>query len=279
MREKILIPLIHLELESGCSLKLNDSEEIIKSSDLDNGISIPFNPIPKFFFLGLTRDGERPRRALDRILILFKLYRDNLVLSNIILNEKGQIIDQLPHYTYWKDVDRKLSNYLISKKEEQDFKSFWNKYTKINYFNFALNRFHIADYNVYSEFRLINYVECLEFLFVPDSSSGEISYKFKIRGTKILGESKTQSEKENILMNLKNLYNLRSSIVHGNTKKKIKLKSDKKWEDFLVILRDYCRESIKFIFEFGCLDDSSKRKDILEKMVVFGSKTNLKNDV
>ena len=111
---------------------------------------------------------------------------------------------------------------------------------------------------------------------MPDSSSGEISYKFKIRGTKILGENKTQSEKESILINLKNFYNLRSAIVHGNTKKKIKLKNDKKWEDFLIILRDYCRESIKLIFEFGCLDNSNKRKEILEKMVVFSLEAKLK---
>ena len=244
MSERIFIPLFNFNIEPENYFELNEIDKIISYNDFLVTEKINSNKTPKYWFSTIPKKGEEPRRTLDRILIIFKLFKDSLVLSNIIFNEEGKHIDLLPHYTYWEDLERDLNYYIITAVEKPIFKIFWNKYNIINNFNFAVNRFHLADYNVYLKYRLINYIECLEYLFVPDSSSGEISYKFRTRGTIILGIKKTLSEREIIFNQLKEFYTLRSAIVHGNKKNEKKIMRNKKWEDSLKKLRFYCRQAI-----------------------------------
>jgi len=206
------------------------------------------------------------------VLIIFKLFKDGLVLSNVLFNDDLKIIDKLPHYTHWIDQDRGLPEYIISVEEEKSFIDFWNEFKNIDYSNFTFNRFHLADYNPYSRDRLVNYVESLEFLFVPDSSDGEISYKFRTRGTLVLGQDKSPSERETIYKQLKDAYDLRSAIVHGNKNKENKILRNKKWEDHLRYLRCFTRESIKFYFRYKCLDDNERRRKLMERMMLFNCK-------
>lgn len=215
--------------------------------------------------------GEKPRRTLDRILIVFKLFKDRLVLSNIIL-AGNKIIDNLLHYTHWVDKDRGVPLYYLSEDEESTFCEFWKEFFEIGYANFAVNRFHLADYVAYSPDRFVNYVETLEYLFVPDSDEGEISYKFRSRGAQILGKNKEPDDREEIYLELKDAYKLRSAIVHGETNKINKLLRNKTWEANIQPIRCYSREAIKFFFQAGCLDNADKRRKLLEKMLIFESK-------
>jgi len=216
-------------------------------------------------------EGEKRRRTLDRILIVFKLFKDRLVLSNIILAGNKKIY-KLPHYTHWVDGDRGVPLYYLNEDEESTFCEFWKEFFEIDYANFAVNRFHLADYMAYSTDRFVNYVEALEYLFVPDSKDGEISYKFRSRGAQIFGKNKEPDDREEIYLELKDAYKLRSAIVHGETNKINKLLRNKTWEENIQPIRCYSREAIKFFFQAGCLDNADKRRKLLEKMLIFESK-------
>lgn len=269
--KNIIIPLFNFNLEG---LKIIDLEnvKIIPIENTPNSNKIGGGPKPKYILKTGKIEGEETRRTLDRMLIIFKLFKDSLVLSKVIFNDNWETIDKLPHYTHWIDQDRGLPEYVISIREERFFKDFWNEFKEIDCNNFAVSKFHLADYSPYSRDRLVNYVESLEFLFVPDSSNGEISYKFRSRGTLVLGQNKSVSERKTIYKQLKDAYDFRSAIVHGNKNKENKMLKTKKWEDYLQYLRYFTRKAIKFYFRYGCLDDNEKRRKLMERTMIFGCK-------
>ncbi len=264
--QKLTIPLDNFDRDRSYVLNLG-GPRIISTTE----VSIPIQvPQCKYILEMDSREGEIPRRTLDRVLTVFKLFKDSLVLSKIVVI--GTKIDYLPHYTHWIDQDRGVPLYHLSKNEEPEFCKFWEGYIEINPINFAVSRFNLADYRAYSTDRFVDYVESLEYLFVPDSGEGEISYKFRIRGTLILGIDKSSKKRRRIFDNLKEAYSLRSAIVHGNQKKIDKYLRNRTWEDVIKPIRCYAREAIKYFYREGCLDNSDDRKKLIERRIIFNSK-------
>ncbi|MCX6660430.1 MAG: HEPN domain-containing protein [Candidatus Bathyarchaeota archaeon] len=218
-----------------------------------------------------VRDDELPRRTLDRALTVFKLFKDDLVLANLIF-DGDKLVDYLPHYVHWIDRDRGLKQYQLDKNEASEFADFWKEFIGLPPGNFAVYRFHLADYRAYSRDRLTDYVESLEYLLVPDSGEGEIGYKFRSRGCLLFGENVDASKREAIYNELKELYELRSAIVHGDSSRESRLVPDNIWENRLRPLRHYNREAIKLFFRARCLEDSDKRRALLEKKLLFEAK-------
>lgn len=72
--------------------------------------------------------------------------------------------------------------------------------------------------------RLLDLITILEVLFVPDGRSGEIGYKLRARGTRLLSKVMAVEPKE-MWNTLKNLYDLRSKAVHGGDLAEISGKS------------------------------------------------------
>lgn len=271
MNGNTIIPLSNFNLEESKIIDLGNANIIpIEGTAIYNKIKM--EPKPKYILKIRTIEREKPRRTLDRVLIIFKLFKDRLVLSNVIFNDDLKGIDYLPHYTHWVDQDRGLPEYVISSHEERSFIDFWNEFKEIDYSNFAISRFHLADYSPYSRDKLVNYVESLEFLFVPDSSGGEISYKFRSRGTLVLGQDKSPPERETIYKQLRDAYHLRSAIVHGNRDKEDTMLKNRTWEDYLQYLRCFTRKSIKFYFRHKCLDNNKERQKLIERMMIFNCK-------
>jgi hypothetical protein len=237
-------------------------------------LQYPVYAIPKFSLCTPIVENEKPRRTLDRVLDIFKLFKEGLVLSNYIIYGEfddidGLKFDHLPHYTHYPDGVRSFPGYIISSEEETSFIKFWNEFKDLPYDNFAVYKFHLADFEPFSRDTLTNYVESLEYLLVPDSSEGEIAYKFRSRGALVIGRDKDANERKEIYRNLDNSYKLRSAIVHGNNSNERKLLNGKTWEGFHRFLRTYVREAIQFFFRKNCLDSNSKRKELIEKMVIF----------
>ncbi len=137
--------------------------------------------------------------------------------------------------------------------------------------NFAVNKFHRADYRPHVEDTIVDYVQSLEFLLVPDASDGEISYKFRSRGTSVLGRADTPSRRREIYGGLKDAYKFRSAIVHGDRKEKTKMLRRRKLREYLKHLRCLTREAIKFYFRHGSLDDNQKRRELMERITIFNS--------
>jgi hypothetical protein len=202
---------------------------------------------------------------------VFKLFKDDLVLANLIF-DGVKLVDHLPHYVHWIDRDRGLKQYQLDENEASDFANFWREFIELPPGNFAVYRFHLADYRAYSRDRLTDYVESLEYLLVPDSGEGEIGYKFRSRGCLLFGKDAYSTKRKAIYDELKELYELRSAIVHGDSTRESKLVPDNVWENRLRSLRHYNREAIKFFFRKGCLDDSDRRRELLEKELLFERK-------
>lgn len=81
----------------------------------------------------------------------------------------------------------------------------------------AIRRFSQMPDRVGTEDRLIDAVIALEALLSPEKAE-EISYRFRLRGAWLLGKG-DRTARDDWQARLKDLYDLRSDLVHGNAKK------------------------------------------------------------
>ncbi|GEM_PF-3139749 len=221
------------------------------------------------YILEMTSSGdEDPRRTMDRSSIVFKLFKDDVVIIDSVMVDWGKEIDIPPHYVHWLDEDRGQPLYFIKAGEEEQFKQFWNQNITIDPKNFAAARFQRADFNPYSEERLIDYVLAMEYLLVPDSGDGEITNKFKMAGAHILGMGKDTATKRSIFDALGEIYSLRSAIVHGDDKKLKNKMKNKKWEEVMKPIRGYTRDLIIFFHKNSCLDNGDKRGKLIKDLIL-----------
>jgi hypothetical protein len=220
-------------------------------------------------------DNAQAEGFLNRALIVFKLFKDSLVFSNVVVfGDPPSRAYGLRHYKPWSRVP--IERYSLADSEMKHFVDFWKRFIGMNPGSFPVYRFHLADFRPYLRDRVVDYVDSLEYLFVPDSGEGEISYKFRSRGTLLIGYDKDSESKEKIYEELKRAYALRSAIVHGNADKESQLLKDTTWEDEIGPIRCYDREAIKFFFLADCLDDSERRRTLLEKRLIFDAEMSWK---
>jgi hypothetical protein len=273
MGKMLTIPLHNLKLEPPIRLDLGDSTIIPwkdASGDLLGAILRTTGEECPFLLQMPPREGEQPRRTLDRALTVFKLFKDSIVLSRCVF-QGTDLIDDLPHYIHWQDPDRGVPLFHLDEHEKTMFASFWKEFIETNPGNFAVHRFHLADYRAYSADRFVDYVESLEYLLVPDSGEGEIGYKFRSRGVLILGADKKPVERAELYSQLRDAYDMRSAIVHGNENKQKDLRKDKTWEEILGPVRCHDRQAIRFFFRAGCLGDADRRREMLNDRLLFSA--------
>lgn len=209
--QKLFIPLESFEREKTTDLILEGAKIFVAKK-------IQFTPDIEYFLSRLQyikyylqinlRRGEKSRRTLDRAIIIFKLFKDAFITSQFVLKKQNDIYiidDFIPHYIPWNINDLEIHKYCLKSDEESKFCDFWKEYRVIDYSNFAVNRFHLADYRPYQQDRFIDYVLALEHLFVPEQGSGEISYKLRSRACIILGDKQPPDKKEVIYNFLKSL--------------------------------------------------------------------------
>ncbi len=281
----ITIPLFNFELTDLDVLELSKAKIVrANKAEIKKIESLFEYSLPYSFNVEISPfESEKPIRTIDRVLIVLKLFKDGFIFSNLFRQNDNQTYRQIPHYTPW-GLERG-GIYSISKVEASSFIDFWEKYITINLQNFAVNRFHLADYRAYTPDRFFDYALSLEHLLVPSSKEGEISYKFRIAGTRVLGATDNIS-KECRLKKLKSVYGLRSNIVHGvkivhkgnkdnhfktlsSTKNAADDKEEKdQWKDAISLVRNYSREAIRMFYEKGLLDNSNKRRQWIEGKII-----------
>jgi hypothetical protein len=114
--------------------------------------------------------------------------------------------------------------YIIGPEHAAKFAAFWGRYSGCNPGNLArhLNRFLRAYRQDDWYDRLIDFVTSVEGLVLPGVTQ-EVRYQFSLRIALLLGSSR--SEREEIFRQARDIYNLRSKVVHGEagseTKKEI----------------------------------------------------------
>jgi len=134
---------------------------------------------------------------LDRALLVFKLFKNDPLLANIVFVDSERMDFQ--EYLYYIGPDRPhVPQYYMTLDEEKRVGSFWREHIPINSKNFAVYRFYLADFGPYLRPSRVSYVESLEHLLVPDSEGGEIAYKFRSRGALILGQDEQPTERKKI---------------------------------------------------------------------------------
>lgn len=186
-----------------------------------------------------------PRIILDKALVIFKLFKDCSISSNAVIIPGEALFYN--KYTYWMEEGiTSPPQFRLASYEKSDFAKFWTNSFDIDTDNFAVSRFNYADFNPCVRDKIINYIESLEFMLVPDSSEGEVSYKFRSRGTFILGNLSDIKAKEDLFEFLKDAYGLRSAIVHGDINRKNNLFKKRNLDNYIQELRKLTSKAIKF---------------------------------
>lgn len=110
--------------------------------------------------------------------------------------------------------------YTLSSAEIPRFRSFWQKFRDVmgaeqHYLQVPIRRLRSAGTRSQMEDALVDYVVGLEALLGTEEERTELGYRFRIRGSVLLARSR--NDRKEYLGSLRNLYDLRSKIVHGQT--------------------------------------------------------------
>jgi hypothetical protein len=123
-------------------------------------------------------------------------------------------------------------------KEDKNINFFLAK----NMLNYGMNKIHPGD-------AVIDYFTGLEAIFIRGSSDN-LSYRLSILVAAILGKSQKFEEKKEIFEFIKDMYNLRSRLVHGDrSKESIKFIIKKLNRPNLLRLEEYLRNSLKLFIK------------------------------
>ncbi len=285
-KQHIKIPLFNFELNNLDTLNLGD-DRIIKAEEIEiENLNQRYGLYYKFNLEMTPKLVEQNRRTVDRAVIVFKLFKDDFIFSDIFSKHNTNDFEMIPHYIPW-GIDPP-NRYSISVEDESKLIDFWNGFTNINIENLAVNRFHLADYRPFLKDRFLDYMMALEFMLVP--FSGEIAYKFRMTGAHILGDEDgfKKSKRFNLM---KDLYALRSNIVHagdmvaslnnivtkvlpeGPETEELKNseKHDQKWEIAIELVRRYSRKSIILFHNAKILEDPEERRKWIEDQILDSS--------
>ncbi|MCH7649048.1 MAG: hypothetical protein IIA83_10635 [Thaumarchaeota archaeon] len=164
---------------------------------------------------------------------------------------------------------------VLKKSELQKFREFYSMYTSIrkpkNLEN-AVKRFNYGLQSLNFEDMAIDFMIALESLF---GSSDEIAHKISIRIAMLFGQNEFDTECLRHLV--KNLYNLRSKIVHGDdvTKAlgKIKITENRAKERLGIITRD------SIVAYLHLLESGVKDDDIIKHLDTSISNKSLREEI
>lgn len=166
---------------------------------------------------------------------------------------------------YTKQEHERISNFV---------KYFKNNEEKLNrrqnhYLKNALHYFYYGNNSIRPEEQIINYFISVESLV---GEQQELTYRIATRMTALLGSRIQGKNALNILNNMKQLYKLRSNIVHGNryTVTYSDVNNLQKYlreiiKIFLKLSDEMSRENILSIIEDSIFDDKSRKK--LDSMI------------
>ena len=243
-----------------------DCDEQKRISDIDSSIT---HVIDTKLFSENLNDGFLKAH------LEFQLFVDALTLNFKGDLELGTIYQNIN--SHWKPFERNKKNTIrfvksklvFSEKNSQSFRIFYknlrdsNIYEKENLFlKMAINSFRNGLNRLNLEDKIIDFNTSLESLYA--SGPGDITRKLSQRGAMIL--SKDEKKREEVYNFLKEGYNLRSGLVHGEGNREFvingkKLSLDKICEK----LEELTRESIKIYLKLiRSYSGNRKNKKIID---------------
>lgn len=276
--DQLIVPLYLFDVESADSINLGNGEQLI----LLDMVEHPAIPKRDYIDEQLPQGSQEPlwamimnqrdpstRRTMDRGLTALKLVSSHFVHSHLvwpnIKNEKRRDgWDVLPHYIPFHDP-RTQDPYLVTEGDIGEIVSQWRPFVELNRV-FALGHYHMADYRPYLEDMYLDYVNCLESLFIPEATGGELRFKFRTRGSAVLGS--TPEERKELFDLLAKVYDLRSKIVHGRGVSREDLEGKNKHPG-LDWLRSTTRAAIVYFAREGLIGDPDKVMEHLLEVCVY----------
>lgn len=203
-------------------------------------------------------------KLLDKLLLFFRLFKPGDIVFNDILiedldNKEKNVSNKYPmarlsslKYNFKADEIKEFNKFRKDIERKQGFNNKFYQFA-LNYFTSGVNKGF--SYKMDSLERIVDYIISLESLFLIDGKCDSIRRTISERISKFL-------EKENCRKLVKNMYNERCNIVHGNNielteekqvKKISQLKEDvPKFEDLI-------RKVFIKLFDY----DFSDKKDMI----------------
>ncbi len=212
----------------------------------------------------------------DNILSSLRIFKAGKVYPLTTITKSESIFHQGTSYTISKSVKpSSFRTYQLLRNEIEDFVSLWNLISKISlpdkhFLSVAMRRFSQANERERIEDKIIDLAICAEALFLGSGSSsdGELSYRLSHRAAMFIEE---KAEKQKVIFKfMKDAYDVRSRIVHGDALKLPKKEdgSECSLPEFSDVLEDYLRLSIKKMLNL-LADTSSPIKKIDWTSIIF----------
>jgi len=187
------------------------------------------------------------REKIEKAITIFRLFKEERIGYNLMIQPLAEVqnygytAEFLWHQMLW--TSEKIPEiYTIERSKIQSFINFFKDLYKISFseFNLAIeyfNKSYIEPYTPRDSF--LDLMVTLENLFLKGTHQ-ELFYKLSMRMAYILGKDK--EDRIDIFNFIKDAYNLRSKIVHGE-------KSDKLNNQKYLELRKLTRKSIIYFLE------------------------------
>lgn len=253
------------------TIRLNDEIEIVKLSDdkiidfLNKGFQIGYNlGINSGDFCSNTStnaikinfrlkkiigESKERKKAIDQDIPHLNRNTELEVINSLRVFKKGPVYslcsightDEYFSEGYSFNHGQKLNifdnkKYALNTNESKDFITFYNKVTKSEvkdkrFMQVAIDRFSRAIGRESPEDQIIDLLICAEALFLNELGNiqGELRYRLSHRAAFFIENE--ISERKKLFKFFKNLYDVRSNIVHGS-EKKIKMPSKEDGEKF-----------------------------------------------
>lgn len=125
----------------------------------------------------------------------------------------GTIIHQMPKVSWFG------GNYSLEQNEVTEFQEFWKNLSGKNFLKFkpngiAVRRFASAEEKINYEDKVIDFLIAFEALFFKEGETAELTHKISVRVARLLETD--FEEKKNQFKEMKDIYKIRSKIVHGD---------------------------------------------------------------
>jgi hypothetical protein len=253
MSKEVCIFLHNLELRGIDAIELHNAEisktktPVLNVTQNDKKYEYQ---IPEHQIIIKAPPDKEPRRSLDRALLVLNLFKPTCLFSNILTCAGYDIeFDELPHYQPW----RKPDTYSIKEEEVCAFKIFWKEYfDKINFESSVFTFFRLAPILPYDTMTALFYSHCLEALFTPNGTG--LKYKYAKRGALIIGDKSSVDNMTRLKLELEELYDFRSAIVHGRD---FGQPEEGKLKDY----RMFCFTAIQYYLKHDLIDNYRMRRN------------------
>jgi len=171
-------------------------------------------PDPGFYI----KDG---RKCLEKLLTILRLFKEEVVGFNLIVQplcgapSYGMTTQHLKHFQLWVPEQYKQT-YKILNNEIIEFQAFFTDFWGMDFeeFTLAVDYFNKSYIEPYVRDSLLDLVICLENLYLRKEDPELKAYKLRLRASYVLGTD--FEERTKVFQDLKDAYNLRSLIVHGD---------------------------------------------------------------